>query len=263
MLTSLIRPILIALALWVAVVLLPGSGQIHATVVSQEKAAPPEQPAGHGEHDQQEHRPGHGEQVHGEGMETADHSFEDVQKWVERFESPERDEYQMPDRVIEALGLQPGQTAVDLGAGTGYFTFRLARAVAPGGKVYAVDIEPGMVDFINQRKEKEEGGELVEGILAQAADPLIPDGVADLILLVNTYHHIPGRVDYLLGLEKDLAPGGRVVVIDFYKKDAPVGPPKEHKMSRGEVIFEFEAAGYRLLEEKSFLPYQYYLVFRL
>ena len=81
---------------------------------------------------------------------------------------------------------------------------------------------------------------------------------------MNTYHHIPGRVDYLLGLKADLTPGGRVVVIDFHKKkDIPVGPPKEHKMSRGEVVFEFEAAGYRLVREKSFLPYQYFLVFRL
>lgn len=248
---------LIAFALMFAVGVAPDARLAQAMTGPQDNPSTEDQPGGQDPH------AGHGEHAHGERMETADHGFKDVQKWVERFESPERDEYQMPDRVVEALGLEPGQTVADIGAGTGYFTFRLARAVAPGGKVLAVDIEPEMVDFINERKEKEEGGNLVESVLSEPDDPLLPDGTVDLALLVNTYHHIPGRVDYLLGLEKDLAPGGRIVVIDFEKKDAPVGPPKEHKMSRGEVILEFEAAGYRLVGEKSFLPHQYFLVFGL
>jgi ubiquinone/menaquinone biosynthesis C-methylase UbiE len=252
-----LRLTLIAFAIVATMAVAPDVRFVQAAASSQDTPSTQDQPA------QQDRPADHGEHAHGEGMETAEHGFEDVQKWVERFESPERDDYQMPDRVIEALGLEPGQTAADIGAGTGYFTFRLARAVAPDGKVHAVDIEPGMVDFLNERMENEEAGNLVEAILADPADPLLPDGTVDLILLVNTYHHIPGRVDYLLGLKADLAPRGRIVVIDFNKKEIPVGPPKEHKMSRGEVIFDFESAGYRLVREKNFLPYQYFLVFRL
>jgi ubiquinone/menaquinone biosynthesis C-methylase UbiE len=248
---------LLAFALVAAIALPLDAVVVRAGTISQDDPSTQDPPAA------QDQPAGHGEHVHGDRPKTADHSFEDVQKWLERFESPERDAYQMPDRVIEVLGLESGQTAADIGAGTGYFTFRLARAVAPDGKVFAVDIEPGMIDFIEQRRAREEGGELVEAVLAEADDPLLADGTVDLILVVNTYHHIPRRVDYLQRLKADLNPGGRVVVIDFHKKDAPVGPPPEHKISRGEVVWEFEAAGYRLVREKNFLPYQYFLVFRL
>lgn len=189
-----------------------------------------------------------------------EHSFADVDRWARIFDSADRDEWQMPVRVVEALGIGPGSTVVDLGAGTGYFTIHLARAVAPGGKVLAIDTEPNMVEYIGQRAEHE-GVEGVEPILATADDPRIPEASVDRILLVDTYHHIQDRGIYFGKLRKALTTGGQVVVIDYLKKSLPVGPPPENKMSRRRVVREFQQAGYRLAGERTFLPYQYFLIF--
>jgi ubiquinone/menaquinone biosynthesis C-methylase UbiE len=214
----------------------------------------------HGAHGQAPHAETPPEQeAQREGVRV--HSFEDTERWIERFESPERAAYQKPDEVVAALGLKPGQTAADIGAGSGYFTFRLARAVGPGGRVYAVDIEPGMVAAIGERAESEQGGDVVTGIVAEPDDPKLPDGKIDLVLVVNTIHHIENRVDYLGRLAEDLTPAGRVAIVDYKEGDLPVGPPAAHKLSRQTVIDEFAEAGYRLEREETFLPYQHFLIF--
>jgi ubiquinone/menaquinone biosynthesis C-methylase UbiE len=219
-----------------------------------------------GSHSQGSHR--HGENGHGQtGIEEPGagevlvHRFTDTQRWIDCFERPGRAEYQMPDRVVETLGVEPGQTVADIGAGSGYFSFRLARAVGAAGRVLAVDIEPGMLAAIDERRGSEEGGEVVETVLARSGDPLLPDGEVDLVLIVNTLHHIPDRVEYFRRLQGDLSSGGRIAVVDFQKRDLPVGPPPPHKLAREEVIATFEAAGYSLDQEETFLPYQYFLVF--
>ena len=189
-----------------------------------------------------------------------EHSFADVERWVRIFDSEDRDEWQMPVRVVEALRIGPGSVVADLGAGTGYFTVHLARAVSPGGRVLAIDTEPNLVDYLGKRAEHE-GVEGVEPVLADPDDPRIPPGAALRVLVVNTYHHIGGRVDYLRRLQASLAEDGQVVVIDYYKKPLPVGPPLEQKLSRDDVVAEFQAAGYRLASEETFLPYQYFLSF--
>lgn len=189
-----------------------------------------------------------------------DHSFADVERWVRIFDDPGRSEWQMPERVVDSLGLEAGEVVADVGAGTGYFIGHLARAVAPGGRVLAIDIEPNMVKHMRERAEKE-GVPGVEPILGEPDDPRIPAGTADRILLVDTYHHVHDRVDYLRRLAASLTGTGQVVVIDFFKKELPVGPPPEHKMSRDQVLDEFREAGYRLAAEETFLPYQYFLLF--
>ena len=189
-----------------------------------------------------------------------DHSFADVERWTKVFDDPARDEWQKPEQVVAALRLGPGAVVADVGAGTGYFTFRLARAVAPGGRILAIDTEANMVEHLRGRAESE-GVAGVEPILATRSDPRIGPATVDRILLVDTYHHIHDRVVYLRQLRAALRDGGEVAVVDFHKRPLPVGPPPEHKMDREEVLAEFLAAGYGLVREETFLPYQYYLIF--
>jgi ubiquinone/menaquinone biosynthesis C-methylase UbiE len=191
---------------------------------------------------------------------TAHHPFDDIKKWVGVFDDPGRDRWQKPGYVVEALGLKPGQRVADIGAGTGYFNRHLARAVGRSGKVYAVDIEPEMVEHMRQRAERERTPQ-VEAILGARDDPRLPGDGVDLVLIVDTYHHIDDRVRYLRRLARRLRQGGRVAIVDFEKRELPVGPPLEHKLSRDEVVAEFVEAGYRLRAEPGGLPYQYFLVF--
>ena len=202
----------------------------------------------------------HEETGSGHQHTVPDHPFDDVERWSKIFDDPERDEWQMPGKVVAALGLEPGSVVADVGAGTGYFVMHLAPAVAPGGRVLAIDIEPNMVEHIRERAAK---GKLdgVEPTVGKPDDPGIPGGVADRILVVDTYHHIRDRVDYLTRLKRSLAEGGQVVIVDFYKRPLPVGPPTEHKMARDHVIEEFQEAGYDLASEETFLPHQYFLFF--
>jgi len=210
---------------------------------------------------QTEHQHSHGSQTQ-PGHVIPDHSFADVERWVAVFDDPARSEWQMPERLVAALGLKAGSVVADIGAGTGYFIGHLAKAVAPGGRVLAVDLEPNMVSHMRERAEKE-GVPGVETILAAADDPHIPAGSTDCILMVDTYHHIHDGVAYLRRLQGALAKGGRVVVVDFHKEPLPVGPPPEHKMTREEIVSEFLEAGYRLAGEETFLPYQYFLRFEV
>jgi len=201
-----------------------------------------------------------GGECHQQGDEL--HSFAETKRWIEMFERPERAETQKPEEVVAALKLLPGQTVADVGAGSGYFTFHLARAVGQDGRVLAADIEQGMLDAIQARRAHEEGGEVVSTILAELDNPNLPDAQVDMVLVVNTYHHIQSRVAYLRGLKDDLAGGGRVAIVDYKKEELPVGPPLAHKLDRETVVKEFEEAGYTLTGEESFLPYQYYLLFK-
>jgi predicted methyltransferase len=187
------------------------------------------------------------------------HGPADVEGYIRSLEDPKRDAYQRPDEVVAALRLPPDATVADLGCGPGYFTTRLARAV-PQGIVYAVDVEPAQLDRLNERT-REQGLENVVPVLAPVDDPRLPSGRIDLLFVCDTYHHFGDRPRYLGKLRKCLRPGGRLVVIDYFKRKLPVGPPPEHKMEREEELAEIEAAGFRLVEEPTFLEHQYFLVF--
>jgi ubiquinone/menaquinone biosynthesis C-methylase UbiE len=204
---------------------------------------------------QAQHKPLHREQ------DPTQQSFADVERFRALFESSERDGWQKPFEVIRALGVQPGATVADIGAGTGYFARRMARVVGERGTVFAADLEPNMVVELRSSAERDGLGNLIP-VLASADDPRLPDGTADLVFICNTWHHIADRVAYARRLKRDLAPGGRVAIVDFYKRNVPVGPPPPHKLTAAEVRAEFEAAGYRLAKRiDELLPYQYVLVF--
>jgi SAM-dependent methyltransferase len=185
------------------------------------------------------------------------HRFRDAERWARVFEDPARDAWQQPEAVIRALGLAPDALVADIGSGTGYFAVRLARAV-PRGHVYGVDIEPDMVRYLEARARRE-GLPSLTSYRALPDDPQLPRPV-DLVLVVNTYHHIPGRAAYFGRLRGALRPGGRVAVIDFLP-DAPMGPLRPSRIPAEAVKQEMGRAGYGLATEHTFLPHQYFLVF--
>jgi predicted methyltransferase len=188
---------------------------------------------------------------------THRHSFGDAEKWAHVFDDPERDAWQKPHQVIQALGLRPDAVIADIGAGTGYFAVRFANMV-PAGKVYAVDVEPDMVRYLAERAKKEKRANLV-AVKGAAGDPRLPEK-GDLVVLVGVYHHIEQRERYFRALAASLKPGGRIAVIDF-RMDSPSGPPKSARVAPERVKAELAAAGYALSEEHGFLPRQYFLVF--
>jgi ubiquinone/menaquinone biosynthesis C-methylase UbiE len=187
------------------------------------------------------------------------HRFDDPARFAKSFDDPERDQWQMPARVIAALALRPDSAIADIGAGTGYFAMRLAKAV-PKGTVYAVDVEPKMLEFLRTRAQSEHLSNVVL-VAAAASSPNLPQPV-DAILIVNTYHHLPSRVTYFGELKRSLNDGGRVAIVD-YRKDAPDGPPVEFRFDAAQIIGEMQRAGYRLDVQHDFLPRQNFLIFRL
>jgi arsenite methyltransferase len=191
---------------------------------------------------------------------TVHHGFDDVAKWVEVFDDPARDVWQRPDAVLRELGVASGMTVADLGAGTGYFSVRIARAVGPAGHVLAIDVEAKLVDYLKARAAKEKLPQ-IEAALVLPDDPSLPAHRVDLVLIVDTWHHIDDRLRYLTKLAAGLAAGGRVAVVDFKKGDFPVGPPDAHKLSADQVIAEFDQAGWTLAGRWDDLPYQYVLSF--
>lgn len=184
---------------------------------------------------------------------------QDPKAYIAALDDPRRDAYQKPADVIEALGLKPGDLVADIGAGSGYFTVRLAPKVAPGGRVYAVDVNPDMVRHVNARI-RDAHLDNVSTILAPPHDPLLPVPV-DVVVIVDVWHHVEDQAGYLERLKRALRPGGRVVMIDFHKRDLPVGPPAAMKIAREDLLAQMQAHGFRLVREHTFLPYQYFLVF--
>jgi ubiquinone/menaquinone biosynthesis C-methylase UbiE len=186
-------------------------------------------------------------------------AWDDIDHWVEVFEDPARDEWQKPLIVLDFLGIEGGDVIADLGAGTGYFTKPLSIQVGQQGKVFAVDIERAMLDHLMQREDIVT--ERVVPVLAKRNDPKLPAGQIDLVVVVNTWHHIEKRSKYLRHLQECLSPVGRVAIIDFREGELPVGPPPGHKLSRDQVVSEFEKADWRLVAESVALPYQYVMTF--
>ena len=168
----------------------------------------------------------------------------------------DRDEWQQPERVVAALELRPGARVADVGAGGGYFTFRLADAVGPTGLVYAVDVDPDMLDYLRERAADEKRAN-VRVVEAAYDDPKLPDGGVDLVLVVNTYHHIENRVDYFARVKRALAPGGRLAIVEL-SEDGFVGG---HFTPPATVEKELAEAGYALAAKHAFLARQSFLIF--
>jgi len=189
---------------------------------------------------------------------THEHSFGDAEKWAAVFDDPKRDAWQKPHEVIQALDPKPDAVVADIGSGTGYFAVRFAHRV-PKGKVYGLDTEPDMVKYLAERAKRLGLANLISA-KAEPGDPRLPEK-ADLVLLVDVYHHVENRERYFGRLRSSLRPGGRVAIIDF-RMDSPEGPPKAARIAPARVTAELSKAGYELDKEHSFLPNQYFLVFR-
>jgi arsenite methyltransferase len=184
----------------------------------------------------------------------------DPKSYIRVLEDPKRAAYQKPHEVLMALGLRAGEIIADIGAGSGYFTFRLAHKVGEKGRVYAVDISPDMILHVNRRIRELKVSNVVS-VLAEPDDPLLADRSVDRFFFCDSWHHIENQTQYLSLIKRMLKPKGQVVMIDFHKKDLPVGPPLQMKIAREDVINQLESNGFRLSKEHTFLPYQYFLVF--
>jgi ubiquinone/menaquinone biosynthesis C-methylase UbiE len=173
----------------------------------------------------------------------------------------DRDEWQRPDEVVARLAIEPGDRVADLGAGGGYFTFRLADAVGSQGRVYAVDVDESMTDYLSERA-REQGRQNVEVILGEYDDPKLPDGTIDLIFTSNTYHHLEDREAYFENVREALAPDGRVAIIDFNEQEGGwFVRTFGHATSKETIVEEMSAAGYRLERDHDDLERQHFLVF--
>lgn len=184
--------------------------------------------------------------------------FSDAGAFAAHFDDPARDAWQKPEEVLSLMSLAPGQTVVDLGAGTGYFVGYLSKAVTPSGRVLALDVELNMVKHLEQRA-KSSGWLNVDARLVGPSDPSLGDKSVDRVLIVNTWHHISEREAYATKLARALRPRGSVVVVDF-TLESDIGPPVEHRLSAAQVARELQAGQLttRIVEES--LPKQYVVV---
>lgn len=208
----------------------------------------------HDNHTKHEHG-GHAHHAHHAGHH---HGFNGIEQWINRLDNPERAKKQRPDEVIAQLGLQPNDVVADIGAGTGYFAIRIAEAY-PQVKVIAADPEPEMVDYLKSQATARQLANL-EPVIIDLVQPTLP-AKANLALIVDTFHHIDNRVEYLNFLRKNMATGSRIAVID-YPLESPEGPPADHRVPIVEVVDELKQAGYTLAQEIKLLPNQYFLIFK-
>ena len=183
----------------------------------------------------------------------------DLEGYIAAQEAPSRAAWQKPEEVLDALALAPGQTVCDIGAGPGYFSLRAAKRVGPQGRVFAVDVEPRILDALRARIEKT-GVRNITPVLALATDPLLPPRSCDLVLIVDAYHHFPERPRYLGRLAALLRPGGRLANVDWHKRASDFGPPLEHRISREDFLVDAAKAGLRVVGEPKVLPYQYFII---
>jgi SAM-dependent methyltransferase len=181
--------------------------------------------------------------------------------YIQMLERPERESFQKPDQVMAALAFKPGERVADVGAGSGYFTTRVAKAVGAGATVWAVDISNEMLAYLTDRI-KWENIPNVKPHKAIPTDPQLPPGGFDTILMVDTLHYVKDKAAYAAKLRAALAPGGRVVIIDYTPKtmeERPWGPPPEQQFSRQELDAAMAAAGLAPVKVHEFLPEQYFV----
>jgi ubiquinone/menaquinone biosynthesis C-methylase UbiE len=178
--------------------------------------------------------------------------------WLER---SERENEESPTKAVALLGIKPGMTVCDLGAGTGYYAVRMARQVGESGKVYAVDIQPKMLELLSRRLASA-GITNIEPVLGAETETNLPPGSQDLILLVDVYHEFAKPQAMLRSIRAALKEGGRLVLLEFRKEDASVPIRLEHKMSLAEVKAELEPEGFRVEKVLDTLPWQHMIFLR-
>jgi ubiquinone/menaquinone biosynthesis C-methylase UbiE len=175
-------------------------------------------------------------------------------------EAPDRDAWNRPDQIMDALGIGDGSAVADLGAGGGWFTIRLARRVGPNGVVYAEDIQRQMITSIQSRIERE-NLKNVRTQLGTSSDPHLPRNMLDAVVIVDTYHEMEQPVALLRNLAASLKSDGRIGIVDFTKDGGGPGPPMDERVDPERVIRDAQAAGLKLISREGFLRYQYMLVF--
>jgi ubiquinone/menaquinone biosynthesis C-methylase UbiE len=186
--------------------------------------------------------------------------FDEVEKYIAFLEKPERALWQKPEEVVKALGLKGTETLVDVGAGSGYFTFRFARAL-PRGKVIAADTEAEMIRHIHHRVMSD-GLKNVQAMLSKPGDPEVSKD-ADWVFICDVLHHVPDRAGWLRRVGSEMKPGARLALIEFKEGELPEGPPASAKIPRAQLMALAKQAGLVLDAEKpTLLPYQIFLVFR-
>ncbi len=177
-----------------------------------------------------------------------------------RYESEGRDQWQLPAKVVGLLEIKEGMTVADIGSASGYFSRRFSAEAGKTGRVLAVDLDKKALSWLTDKAKELDLGN-IETIVAQPDNPHLPAAEVDLVFFCNTLHHIGNRVEYLKKLKESLAPGGRVAVIDFFKRALPVGPQGSgHKLSWREAYDAIRDAGYKVIREPQGLPYQYFII---
>ena len=179
--------------------------------------------------------------------------------WLER---PEREAEEAPSKALAALDLKAGMVVADIGAGSGYYTSRMAKLVGPSGRVFATDIQPGMLELLNRRIQSEGLGN-VTPVLGGMEDPKLPEGAIDLAIMVDVYHELQNPQVFLQRLKPVFKPGGRLVLVEFRKEDPKVPILEVHKMSVAEVKQELEAEGFVLDKVIDVLPWQHIIVLKV
>ncbi len=210
-----------------------------ATACASSPAPGPSHPQGHVHH-------------HEHGMP---HRFENAEEWAKVFDEAGRDGWQKPAEVIASMEIVPGSTVVDLGAGTGYFLQHLSAAVGAEGKVIALDVEPDMVRYMKERAARERLTN-VEARVVPGDDPSLAPAEAARVLVVDTWHHLGDRTAYARKLASALAPGGKLVIVDF-TLESPRGPPIEHRIAPERLVDELVEAGFTAAIVVEPLPDQY------
>ena len=191
------------------------------------------------------------------GREIAHVMGHEAADWLER---ADRADTELPDQVVKQMKLKPTDTVADIGSGTGYFTFRMSRVVTQG-KVYAVDIQPEMLSFIEQKK-KDLKADNVVSILGSEADARLPDQVVDAALLVDAYHEFSYPREMMNSIVRSLKPGGRLIQVEYRGEDPDVPIKRLHKMTVAQARREMAAAGLTWKETKDFLPQQHFIVYQ-
>lgn len=185
--------------------------------------------------------------------------FEDSKKYIEFLERKDRAIWQKPDEIVSSLNLKGTETLVDLGAGSGYFSFRFSK-VLPKGKVIAIDTDPEMIRYIHHRTMAA-GIKNIGVILASYSDPKIPEKT-DIVFICDVLHHVSKRAEWLAKLSSEMTKGSKLVLIEFKEGNLPEGPPENIKISGTEMISLVCNAGFKLIKENStLLPYQNYFIF--
>ena len=179
-------------------------------------------------------------------------------EWLER---PERVEEERPERLLSALDLKPGMTVADIGAGTGYYSWRMAQRVGGGGTVYAVDIQPEMIKLLEQQMSQR-GAANVKAVLGGLTDPGLPPAGIDLALMVDVYHELEYPYEMLTAIVRALKPGGRLVFVEFRAGDAAVPIKPLHTMTEGQVRKEAAVHALQWVKTARDLPWQNAVVFR-